>query len=232
MSNDKKKLTLKPATELTLSFPKPHQHIENEGNKTRKLLPSNSHYEPATGKVFVDKKILPHLLATDKAGANKFYNELDNDDKCEYSEQKLVSVPAVQKEISKRIEEPRDTIQTERLKDSEQCLITVRDAPEIAKERELLESKNRRDLPKIQKKVIQENNITHDECTGEPLGATPHAHHIERKADNPRKTLDPNNLAIINDNTHHDIHAKGIHSPEELLKYSEENGGNLGSRIK
>lgn len=232
MSDDKGELILKPATELTLSFPEPHHMIKDEGKKTRELIKQTGHVDPDTGKVFVDKKSLPHLLATDKAGVNKVYNELDNDDKLEDGERKLVSVPAVQKEISERITEPRDTIQIERLKDSEACLRTLRDAPEIVHARELLESKNRKDFPKVRNKLIKENNITHDECTGQPLQENPHAHHIERKADNPRKILDTNNIAIVNDDTHHVIHEENIHDEESLLKFSEENGGNLTNRIK
>lgn len=232
MGDDKKELILRSATELTLSFSEPHPIIKDEGKKTRELLPQNSSFDPTTGKVYVDKKVVPQLLATDKAGANKIYNELDDDDKFENGTQKLVSIPALQKEIAERITEPRDTIQIERLKDSERCLIAVRDAPEIVKERELLESKNRKDFPKVRKQIIKANDITQDECTGEPLEASPHAHHIERKSDNPRRALDPDNIAIINNNTHHDIHAKDINDEEALLEYSEQKGGNLKNRIK
>ncbi|AMM82944.1 hypothetical protein KNO35_02570 [Pasteurella multocida] len=232
MCDDKKELILRPATELTLSFPKPHQQIKNEGKKTQQLLTQHSFFEPETGRVYVDHNIVPHLLATDKAGANKFYNQLDNDDKRENGMQKLVSCPAMQKEISERITEPRDVIQNERLKYNEQCLIIVRDAPEIERERIILESTNRKCFQKLKKKIVKENNLTQDECTGEPLETSPHAHHIERKSDNPRKALDPNNIAIINSSTHHDIHAKNINNRDALLEYSVQNGGKLSERIE
>lgn len=230
MCSDKKELTLKSAIGLTISFPEPHPIIKTEGEKTRELLTKKGYYDSADGKVYVDKNTVPHLLATDKAGANKIYNELNDDDKYENGVQKLISVPALQKEISERITEPRDTIQIERLKDSEQCLISLRDAQEIVRDRELQESKIRRDLPKLREEVIKKKNISQDECTGEKLHQ-PHAHHIIRRSDKPREALNLNNIAIVNEDTHHDIHAKEIHDKDDLIAYSDKNGGSLRNRI-
>lgn len=236
MSNSKKcegnnEVALINSNDMTLNFPEASPHITKEGGKTREIIKENGYADPNTGETFIDKTALPHLLVTDKAGVNKFYNGLNNDEKRENGNNKLVSVPAIQKEVAKRIEEPRDTLEKERLRDTEKCLIVLRDSPEIEKERELVESKNRKNLKKFKEKIIKENNITNDECTGEPL-SSPHAHHIERQADNPRKALDSKNIAIVNPDTHQDIHSKKIHNKEELLDYAEKNGGNLGNRIK
>ena len=209
MCNSKdKEVALINSNDMTLNFPEASPHITKEGDKTRKIIKKNGYADPNTGETFIDKTALPHLLVTDKAGVNKFYNELNNDEKRENGNNKLVSVPAIQKEVAKRIEEPRDTLEKERLRDTEKCLVVLRDNPEIEKERELVESKNRKNFKKFKENVIKENNITNDECTGEPLSRYPHAHHIERKVDAPRKVLDPKNIAIVNPGTHQNIHSK------------------------
>lgn len=224
--------SLTPAIELNVNLPVPHEKIKKEGEKTNKLVRKHGYADKETGQTYIEKKALPHLLATDQKGANKIWNETDDEDKkCDGSKQ-LISIPAMQKVLAQRIEEPRDALEKERLRHSEKALIAFRDTPEIENERQIQEVQNRTNFSNVKSGIIRENNIRNDECTGEPLEKNPHGHHIERKADNPRKTLDPNNIAIINPDTHKEIHSEGLEDRESLLKYSRDNGGTLHNRLK
>lgn len=111
MSKEKKnELSIHSASNLTINFPEANQHISNEeANRKRIAISSQSAYT-LDGKAFIDKKALPKVLATDKKGANRFVNDLENDDKMQNGNDILVAVPAVMKEISRRIQCPIDTI--------------------------------------------------------------------------------------------------------------------------
>ena len=95
------------ADELTINFSKPIEEINKEGEKSRELIKSNGAYTP-DGRVWVNKKTLPHLLATDSKATRRIYNDLENNDKLENGKKQYASVEAVHKEVSKRIQEPRD----------------------------------------------------------------------------------------------------------------------------
>ena len=211
----KKEIVIHSTSELNINLPEPNEYIKKEGQRTKDLVKSEGSYTP-NGRVFIKKTALPHLLATDKKGGNKFFNDLEEEDILENGQDKYASVESVQKEASKRIQEPRDTIQKKRLKYTEQCLSAVRDAPEIEELRELEESTNRKELPKVKSKKRKAEQV--DYVTGEKL-TQPEVHHVERVADNPRKTLDENNLVVVNKDTHREIHNKGIESEDELSKF-------------
>lgn len=213
--DEDKKITIHSTSDLNISFPEPNEYIKKEGEKTKILVKKDGSYTP-DGRVFLKKNTLPHLLATDKKGVNRFYNDLEEEDKLENGQDKYASVESIQKEASKRIQEPRDTIQKTRLKYTEECLVAVRDAPEIEGLRELEESKNRKELPKIKNKKLKAERV--DYVTGEELNK-PEVHHVERIADNPRKALDEDNLVVVNKKTHDELHNKGIESKNELEKF-------------
>jgi len=213
------KIVVHSASRLTTKFNTPNEEIKKEGELTRKKLKSDSSYT-SDGKVWINKKTLPHLLATDTKAANMIYNDLEKDDKFENGKTKNISMEAVQKEVSKRSQEPRDTLQRERLKDSELCLIALRDAPELEKIRELQESKIRRELPKVKAKRIKLESV--DAITKEPL-KNPEVHHKDRVADKPRKALDSDNLAVVNKETHRDIHRNNHDTAEEFKKLVKKN---------
>jgi len=218
MSSDKKDNLpiVHSAEDLSITFPDPIEQIENEGKKTRKLIKRNSSYTP-DGRTWINRKNIPHLLSTDSNGGRRVYNDLDEDDKLENGANDYASVEALQKEISKRIQEPRDTIQKERLRDTEECLKVFRDAPELEKIRELEESKIRKELPAVKRKKLKAANV--DCITGEAL-VDPEVHHKDRVADKPRRALDEENLVALSKKTHRDeIHGNGIESEEEFEAY-------------
>lgn len=224
---DKKNLpVVHSAQDITIIFPKKNQHIsDKDAKKNRELIKKNGSYT-SDGKVYIGRSALPHLLATDKKGVNRFYNNLENEDKLEQGEKNLVSVSAVGKEISERIQEPRDTIQKERLRDSESCLNAFRDSSDLEKIREVEESKNRKEQSKLKARKILAENISACQVTGEPLETDADAHHIARQADKPREARNIDNIAIINKRPHLEIHTAGAESPEELSQLCKEKGWN------
>ncbi len=227
MSEEKtNELVIHSASELTLNFPNANQHISNEeAERTRLAISNRGAYTP-DGNAFISKKALPKVLVTDKKGANKFVNNLDDADTIQNGTDTLVSVPAVMKEISKRIQWPIDTIKKEKLKDSEGCLTTLRDAPELEKIREIQESTIRNELPNLKKRKIKAEGITNCQVTDQPLEPNAHAHHIDRKADNPALALELNNIVVVNPGPHDEIHAANAESVPELSALCKVNGWN------
>lgn len=151
---------------------------------------------------------------------------MENEDKLELGEKKLVAASAVGKEISERIQEPRDTVQKERLRDSESCLNALRDSPDLEKIREVEESKNRKEKSKLKARKIAAENISACQVTGEPLETDADAHHIARQADKPREAINLDNIIVINKQPHREIHAAGAESSEELSELCKEKGWN------
>ena len=220
MCEDKNLPVVHSAKDLTITFPEKNKHIsDREAEKNRSLLQDGGFYT-SDGRVYIDKDALPHLMATDKKGVNRFYNNLDNEDQLELGSKSLASASSVNKEISERIQQPRDTLQKERLRDSEACINALRDAPELEKIREAEESRNRREQPKLKEKKIKAEGISACQLTGEPLDPAAHAHHMERQADNPRKARDLNNIIIVNPSPHREVHEAGAETPEELSALS------------
>jgi len=226
MSDEQNLPAVYSAKNLNIYFPEKNKHIsKKEAEKNRFLIKSSGAYTN-DGRAYIDKNALPHLLATDKKGANRFFNNLGNEDKLELGNKNLASVSSVNKEISERIQEPRDTLQKERLRDSEGCVNAFRDAPELEKTREAEESKNRKEQPKLKVKKIKAENITACELTRTPLEFDADAHHIERQADKPRKARDLSNIAVVNKSPHREVHAAGAETPEELSALCSEKGWN------
>ncbi len=216
--SDKKNMNIPiihSANELTINFSKPIEEIYKEGQKSRKLIKSDGAYTP-DGRVWVNKKILPHLLATDQKAIRRIYNDLENNDKLENGKKQYASVEAVHKEVSKRIQEPRDTIKKERLKDTEEILKNFRDSPCLEKKRELEESKIRKELPIVKRKKLKAEKV--DSITQQPL-INPEVHHKDRVSDNPRRALDETNLEAVNKDTHIELHKNSIETEEEFERF-------------
>ncbi|WP_430229797.1 hypothetical protein [Nitrosomonas communis] len=226
MCDDKNLPVVHSAENLTITFPKKNEHIDDkDAEKNRSLIKKDGAYT-SDGRAYVDTVALPHLFATDKKGVNRFYNKLDNKDKLERGSRRLASVSSVNKEISERLQEPRDTLQRERLRDAEGCVNAMRDAPELEKIREVEESKNRREQPKLKAKKIKAENITACQLTRAPLEQDADAHHVERQADQPRKARDLSNIIVANKLPHREVHTAGAESPEELSALCDEKGWN------
>lgn len=226
MSKEKNLPVVHSAKDLTINFPEKNKHIsDKEAERNRSLIQDYGAYTN-DGRAYIDKNALPHLLSTDKKGGNRFYNNLENQDKLELGDQTLASVSAINKELSERIQEPRDSLQKERLRDSEDCINAFRDAPELEKIREIEESKNRKEQPKLKAKKIKAENITACQLTGNPLDPDADAHHLERRADKPRKARDLSNIIVANKPPHREVHEAGAETPEELSELCTQKGWN------
>ena len=212
-----KDIVLHSTEKLDIKFPEPYDIDKKRSLKSQDLIKKTSIYNES-GKTFINKNSISHLLGTDKKGVNKIYNNADNEDKIENGNNKYLSTSATKKEISKRIEEPRDTLEREHLKDTEKNLIALRDFPDLEKLREIKESKIRKELPKVKEKKRKLEK--EDYVTGELL-TKPEVHHIERVADNPNKALDEDNLVVVNQDTHKEIHKEGAESKEKLEEFKK-----------
>ncbi len=220
-----KSLTLRPAKELSPDFPEAIPQLPHTvAVRIREGLRNTSAYSD-DGRLFLNRRLAKDLLATDQAGANRFYVELDDTDKLEDGAEQYAAAEAVTYEQTKRIQEPRDPIKREQLRDAERCVQALRDAPELEKIRVLEEAKIRRELPKLKSHIVASRGITTCELTGQPLQPDAHAHHADRKEDDPRRSLDPANIAICNPGPHREVHASGAESAIELEKFALDNNG-------
>lgn len=211
---------LRSAKELSISFSPPVKEIMSDGVKTRELIQTQGAFS-LEAEALVNRKSLPQILATDAKGARIMYNNLEEEDTNTSGKEQFVKVEAVQKEVSKRIQEPRDTIQRERLRDSEKCLQAFRDAPELEKIRELEESRIRKELPAVKKKRLAAESV---DCVTQEELTEPEVHHKDRVADKPRRALDENNMAPLNKLTHRGvIHKNGIETEADFNAFVEGN---------
>jgi 5-methylcytosine-specific restriction endonuclease McrA len=221
---DNKAVALFKASDLELEFPEPKDFVPRKiAMATQQTIISKGSYT-LDGKAYVEKSAIPHLLGTDKAGANQFYNDLANSEKMQSGQDRFVHTAAVMGEISRRIQEPIPANKQENLKYREDCLRTFRDHPELERRRAVHEGHIREALAGLKERMIRAEGVTHCQVSGEPLDPTAHVHHIVRRADNPSLSLDPRNLALTNPNAHQEIHRAEAHSPEKLEVLAKEQG--------
>jgi len=222
MSNKVNLPVIQPASALSgLKLPEPPGEIDPKiAKKIHDAVVSDGAFTDG-GETLVNAKAIPTLLRTDRPGANLFIANLPDDQTVVYGEKSYVKTPPLNAELSRRIQEPRDAVQLEELKHSEDCLNTMRDAPELEKGRLLLESRNRKEMPKAKRKVRNQSPYC---FSGEALGKDAHVHHIERAADQPRKIADPANMVAVTPEVHKKIHETEAHTPDALNKLAEDNG--------
>lgn len=191
-----------------LDFPEPSIFVEPEyAQKTREVIQANS-VRDNDGKTALNAKALPHALCTDIVGAKKFFNRLPNKDKFKVGNDRFVRTPALKRELDERIEKPYDAKKIEQMKENERCLTALRDNSESLRIRALNESKIRNEQRYLKKRKLEQDNITTCQHSGEPLEPDAHAHHKERRADNPDLALDLDNIEIVNPSPHKEHHKK------------------------
>lgn len=234
MSEDSKtrksSLVVRTAADLTLKFPEPQPSLAvKDAEKTKDVIRKHGAYDLQGGSL-LSTKSLPKLLVTDVEGAKRFFMRLNDDDKVKDGNNSFAKGPAVLKEIAQRIEAPRDAYVHERLKYNEECLKKLRDAPEIERIRVLLESKIRRELPNLKQLKINAGNISECQVSGDALEADAHAHHKERKSDNPHRALDLDNIIIVNEKPHQIIHQAKAGDDASLKELCIEKGWKLPSK--
>jgi hypothetical protein len=224
--NDSKVIVVRPATDLTLNFHQSSSLVdEKDVEKSKVAIIKHGVYSP-DGRTFIATDALCNLLATDPKGAKRAYLNMSDEDKLINENTRYASVPAIQKEISKRIEEPRDAYARERLRENERLLTTLRDAPQLEKIRAVAESKIREGQSTLKSRKIKAEGISNCQVTGEALENDAHAHHIVRKADSPREALNLDNIAVVNKAPHEKIHRFGAETKEEFSDLCQKEGWN------
>ena len=211
MSDDPKEnnqIVINPIKSTPLDFPEPSEFIDKKyALKTRQVIQENGVYDDK-GKTALNTRALPHLLCTDIVGAKKFYNRLPDEDKFKYGKDRFVKTPAVKRALDERIEKPYDAKKTEQMRENERCLTALRDNSRSRTQRALNENKIRNEQKYLKQRKIERDNITECQISGETLEPDAHAHHDERRADNPDLALDLDNIKVVNKGTHFAHHEK------------------------
>lgn len=221
---------LRKASELTIKCPDSALEKEEEDRIINAVKKGGIVTEE--GKCFIDKKQLPKLLVTDKKGAAKVYNDAQAKDKYENGKNNYLSVAETKKNIEERIEEPRSTLEHEKLEYSEKVLNAFRNAPELVKERHIEADRIKNERPLLTKKKMKKENITKCQLSGEEFENDARGHHVERVEDNPGKARDLDNIVVIKEYIHKDIHENGAESPEKLKEYIKKNNYNMPDNLK
>tara|TARA_R110001599_G_scaffold78865_1_gene214041 strand:+ start:1159 stop:1920 length:762 start_codon:yes stop_codon:yes gene_type:complete len=212
---------IQSVSSLDLKLPEPSNLVRPDtAVKIQKALAKHGAYTCAA-EVLVNAKAVPTVLQTDRAGANLVMAKLPADQIVEDGTELLVKAASLNQELSRRIQEPRDAAQLEELKYAEACLNALRDNPALEKARLVIEAQNRKVMPAVKKRV--RNRAT--QClSGETLEKGAHVHHLERVADQPRKSVDPSNMVAVNNGPHSTIHKAEANTPEAVNLLAEKLG--------
>ena len=208
---DEKKLpSVRRAEELDIWFPDiPKTLTQTEGGKIRKAVKDGG--IAIDQKTFLAEDSVQRILCTDRKGTQKVFNDAPNDDVISYGDTEYLSSPEVQKEIAKRREQPRKSLERERLKYGSECVEALSECPELEKERSIQSDRIELGRKIMTQKALKERNPDCSELTGEPFDDTPMGrpvgHHKERVADQPEMALDTANIAIIRTDEHIDFHS-------------------------
>lgn len=158
-------------------------------------------------KTYINGKKLPILLNTDKKGAQIVLNDAPNDDVYQNGADDYLSTPHLQKEFSKRREQPRSLLEREHLKYASDCVEAFSNNSQLCKERTLQSDKIRKERPRLGAKTIGKRKATAGELSGEPLNGKGEVHHITRVADCPEKALNSENLVVLTHDEHSEFHS-------------------------
>lgn len=212
------------AGELSIVFSDNNKNLTDKENAVPRNAVNKGGIVKSDGQTFINKNELSTLLNTDKQGGNKIYNDLDDDEKFEDGNSKYAASSAIIKELSNRIQEPRTQLEREKLKESRDCINAFIDTPQLETERSIESDRIQKDLPKLTKKKMKTENIVCDQLTGEEFDNDAEGHHKERKSDNPRKALDPDNIIVTKKKNHQEIHKNGAGDRESLKNLALEKG--------
>ncbi|ELA7316195.1 hypothetical protein Q9Y10_002607 [Vibrio alginolyticus] len=210
--SDKPEIVVRRLDTKKLVFPEPSDTVDSKtAKRTRSSIAKHS-VMTEDGKTAVNVKAIGHILHTDTVGARGFVSDLDDEDKFSSGGEHYVRTPAVRKEVDERIEKPYDAKKRENLRDSSKCLEIVRDNQESERVRNVGEVNNREGQRHLKDRKIKRDGITNCEHSGEPLSGDAHAHHRVRRADDPDKALDLDNIEIVNPEHHEEHHRKEMES--------------------
>lgn len=219
------------AEELELEFPK-NKYLEKKETDRIESAILKSGIATKDGNCFIGLDQLPKLIASDKAAAARTYNNADEKYKLEDSKEKFLGLPEIQKEITKRLQEPRSALEREKLNHSEECLKTFRENEALNKKRVIESDRIAKGRLTIGSEKIKKEKIEECQLSGGKFNGDAEAHHIERVADEPNKALDPDNLIVVKQQIHKDIHKKNAETPEELKKFIDDREYNTPENLE
>ena len=105
------------AEDLELEFPKNEYLEKKETDRVENAILKGG-VATGDGKCFVGLSQLSKVIVSDKAAAARVYNNADEKYKLENSKEKFLEIPEIQKEIARRLEEPRPALEREKLNHS------------------------------------------------------------------------------------------------------------------
>lgn len=211
------------AEELELKFPK-NKYLEKKETDRIENAILKGGVATGDGKCFVKLTHLSKTIVSDKAAAARVYNNADEKYKLEDSKEKFLEIPEIQKELTRRLEEPRPALEREKLIHSEECLKTFRENEFLNKNRLIESDRIVKGRLTIGAEKIKNEKIEECQLSGEKFNGNAEAHHIERVADEPNKALDTENLIVTTDKIHKEIHKENAETPEELKKFIDDRG--------
>lgn len=220
MSKDDGKIIIHKMASLPLELPAPSALVTPEEAAKIEGAIRNSCAFTDAGALLVEREGLSKILQTDATGIRQFAARNGKD---AVRQEQKVFYPSekVQEDLSRRIQQPRDSQERENLKQSEAYLMAARDHSSLEKLRALEESRNVRKLPGVKKKVRRES--TH--ClSGEILEKGAHIHHVVRVEDDPTKTIRRANLVALNPPHHDDVHRNEALGASALNAFAEKRG--------
>lgn len=224
MSKKLPSLTL--AKDLNIEMPENSKSLTEAENTKIKNAVINGGALDSDGNTFINKKKIGTLLACDNGGVNRVYTNLSDKDKLTFDNERYASVSSILRTVSDRVQEPRDSIVREKLRQSEKVLIALRDSPTAEKSRELLKSRIENALPNLKKDKIERDGIESCQLSGEALEKDAHAHHVNRKSDDPRNALNLDDILVVNPDIHDEIHKNNANTREELEELIKIKGWN------
>ena len=203
-NKDKNELSVRKAQEFDIKFPDNENLKSNEKNQIQKAITDGA---IAIGtKTFVDSGKVPKILSTDNKGVQLVLNDAPKEDVKRYGDLDYLSTPHIQKEISRRKEQPRSELEREKLNYASSCLDAFSGNSQLNKERNIGSDRIVKERSQIGAKVIKERGSTVSEISGEPLKGDARVHHKNRVADRPEEAFEDDNLTVIKDKEHTEFH--------------------------
>lgn len=102
MVEKKNEISIRKASNIEIKFPENKELTEEEQRTTRDAIKTGGIVDDK-GKAYINKTKLTSLFCTDKSAVNKFYGDLEEEDKFVNGSSQYASVPACVKETTKRL---------------------------------------------------------------------------------------------------------------------------------
>lgn len=193
-------------------------------NKAWKEIKDSAFYDKQMLDVWLKKDCISSILHTDTYGGDAFLNSLSINDSPSGSTH--VSLSSLMKELSKRIQEPRESLKTEKYLESEKYLRKVRDNHVLKKMREFKALEIQKEETELKAKMRKDKSINCCKVSGLPLDDFD-VHHIERKADKPHKAAEPENCIPVKKSVHKQIHNEQANCAQELNAFQAQHYPNM-----